>query len=96
VSDAVRTLRLAPGDNVVVLVGPVAAGAPVALPGAVVPAPADLGMGHKLACAPVAAGERVVKYGAPIGRATRDIAAGEHVHLHNLASEYTATHGRGG
>jgi len=27
-----------------------------------------------------------VKYGSPIGTATSDIAAGAHVHLHNLAS----------
>jgi len=29
----------------------------------------------------------VVKFGARIGRATRPIAAGEWVHLHNLASD---------
>lgn len=54
------------------------------------------GLGHKLACAPIRPGETVVKYGAPIGRATRDIAFGAHVHTHNIASTYTRTHGRGG
>lgn len=28
----------------------------------------------------------------PIGIATRAIAAGEHVHVHNIRSAYTATH----
>ena len=42
--------------------------------------------GHKYALRPIAAGENVIKYGMPIGHATRDIAAGEHVHTHNLAT----------
>jgi altronate dehydratase small subunit len=47
---------------------------------------AAIPFGHKLAVAPIRAGEPVIKYGAPIGTATRDIAAGEHVHVHNVAS----------
>ena len=42
--------------------------------------------GHKYALRPIACGENVVKYGMPIGHATRDIAPGEHVHVHNLAT----------
>ena len=30
--------------------------------------------------------------GAPIGRASRAIAPGDHVHLHNLVSNYTPTY----
>jgi altronate hydrolase len=41
-------------------------------------------VGHKFALTPIAEGENVVKYGYPIGHATRDIAAGEHVHTHNV------------
>lgn len=48
--------------------------------------------GHKLSIRAIAAGEPVVKFGFPIGRATRDIAPGEHVHTHNLA---TALEGSG-
>jgi altronate hydrolase len=40
--------------------------------------------GHKVALRDIAAGERVVKYGFPIGVATTAIAAGAHVHSHNL------------
>jgi altronate hydrolase len=36
------------------------------------------------------AGAEVRKYGWPIGRATCDIAAGDHVHTHNLATALTA------
>lgn len=42
--------------------------------------------GHKFALRAHAAGDVVVKLGFPIGRATRSIAPGEHVHSHNLAT----------
>lgn len=42
--------------------------------------------GHKFALRPYSAGEAVVKFGLPIGRATVPIAPGEHVHTHNLAT----------
>jgi altronate dehydratase small subunit len=41
---------------------------------------------HKLALRPLAAGDRVRKYGEVIGEATVAIPAGGHVHVHNLAS----------
>ncbi len=44
-------------------------------------------LGHKVALRDIPAGERVVEYGLPIGRATRDITAGQHVHVHNLKGE---------
>lgn len=40
--------------------------------------------GHKIALAAIAPGEPVLKYGTVIGAATRGIAAGMHVHVHNL------------
>jgi altronate dehydratase small subunit len=42
--------------------------------------------GHKFALRPLTAGAAVRKYGECIGVATADIAAGAHVHVHNLAS----------
>jgi altronate dehydratase len=42
--------------------------------------------GHKVALCAIRAGERVVKYGSPIGSASSDIAPGMHVHTHNVAS----------
>jgi hypothetical protein len=91
-----RLLLLHPGDNVLVLRDQIAAGELIALEGERVRMQVALGLGHKLARRPIAAGEKVVKYGAPIGSATRAIALGEHVHTHNLRSDYTATHLRGG
>ena len=42
--------------------------------------------GHKFAIRDIRRGERIVKYGEPIGIATRDIRSGQHVHIHNLES----------
>jgi len=46
----------------------------------------EIPAGHKLALRAIAKGAPVLKYGWPIGRATADIAAGDHVHSHNLAT----------
>lgn len=46
----------------------------------------DVPYGHKIALQNISAGEKIVKYGAEIGLATKDIARGEYVHVHNLDS----------
>lgn len=46
----------------------------------------DLSNGHKYSICDIKKGENVIKYGNPIGHATADIAKGEHVHTHNLAT----------
>ncbi len=51
---------------------------------------AEIPAGHKAALRPIAAGERVVKYGFPIGIATAAIAPGEHVHVHNVRTGLAA------
>lgn len=42
--------------------------------------------GHKFALSRIHKGANVVKYGEIIGRATRDIEKGYHVHVHNVES----------
>jgi altronate hydrolase len=48
--------------------------------------------GHKLAILPVAAGAPVRKFGQIIGNATRAIAPGQHVHVHNVEFRTSAAH----
>ena len=43
-------------------------------------------VGHKIAIREVRNGEWITKYGNRIGRATRIIRKGNHVHTHNLRS----------
>lgn len=86
-----RLLLLNPADNVLVARQPVEAGQALSLDGQVVRMSVPLRLGHKLARRAIADGEAVIKYGAPIGYATCAIAPGEHVHLHNVRSGYTAS-----
>lgn len=67
-------------------------GEDILIDGKMVTASASLSLGHKLARLAISPGEKVLKYGAPIGSATAQIRPGDHVHLHNLKSDYTATH----
>jgi hypothetical protein len=86
------TIHLFPHDNIVVLARSVSEGEQVSIIGKNFVMDQALGLGHKLACRPIAKGEKILKYGAPIGSATRDIADGEHVHLHNMKSDYLPTY----
>lgn len=47
----------------------------------------DVPLGHKIAVHPLASGEKVIEYGVEIGVATADIAAGQHVHVHNMKGQ---------
>ncbi len=46
----------------------------------------NIPFGHKFAIKDIPKGEHVIKYGEVIGRATKSIKAGEHVHVHNIES----------
>ena len=47
----------------------------------------DIPMGHKIALCDIKNGEKVIKYGYPIGSAKEDIKRGGHIHSHNLKSD---------
>jgi len=79
------TLRLNPGDDVVIAARPIAAGTRVEAEG--VTCADAIPAGHKLAVRAVARGQPVRRYGQIIGFATQDIAPGQHVHTHNLGFE---------
>lgn len=85
-------IQLSPLDNVAVVVRRLSAGTRVAVATGGVVLDRDLGLGHKIACRPIAAGDKIMKYGVSIGSATRAIAPGEHVHLHNMQSDYLPTY----
>ena len=51
-----------------------------------VQAASNIPLGHKIALRPIAEGDKVIKYGYPIGKAVQSIGKGEHVHTHNLKS----------
>jgi hypothetical protein len=86
-----RLLVLAPGDNIAVARLEIAAGTALQVAGRNVTLLRAMGFGHKIALRDIAAGERIVKYGAPIGSATEAIPLGGYVHSHNLTSDYMAS-----
>jgi altronate dehydratase len=86
-----RLLRLAPTDNIAVATAALAAGQAARLDDGEIMLLDDIPLGHKVAIAAIAAGGKVLKYGYPIGSATCPIRAGQHVHVHNLKSDYFQT-----
>ncbi len=89
-----RLLHLAPDDNLCAATETIEAGQTLLFEGRPIRISERIPTGHKVAIAPIAAGEKVRKYGAPIGSATRDIAPGEYVHTHNVKSDYLPTYTR--
>ncbi|HEY4372088.1 MAG TPA: UxaA family hydrolase [Burkholderiales bacterium] len=87
-----RVILLAPEDNCIAVAASLVAGTRVLVDGVTVEIERDIGIGHKLARRDIAAGEKILKYGAIIGTATQPIARGAHIHLHNLASDYLPTY----
>ena len=85
-------IHLSPLDNIVVLTRSARAGDTLEIDGRAVSMERPLGLGHKLALRRIAAGEKILKYGAAIGSATCAIEPGEHVHLHNMKSDYLPTY----
>lgn len=81
----VQAICMDANDNVAVVTADVQSGDVVEVAGgAEVRAAEAIPRGGKLALTAIAAGEMVIRYGEDIGLATEDIAAGRHVHTHNL------------
>ena len=89
-----KLMLLHPDDNVLVCTAPIDAGERLTVEGEELQAAQAVDVGHKLARRPIAAGEKILKYGAPIGSAKRPISSGEWVHVHNMKSDYIRTHDR--
>ena len=75
-------LRLSPTDQIGIAVAPIARDAWLGAYN--VRAVDDVPPGHKIALVAIKQGDQIRRIGQPIGLASRSIAAGEHVHEHNL------------
>ncbi len=76
--------RCHPADGVGIALRDLADGEPVEIAGVELRLREPIPAGHKFALHDHAAGDAVLRYGERIGRATRPIAQGAHVHSHNL------------
>lgn len=87
-----RLLLLNPSDNVFTATSAIESGTSLAIGGETVVTRQTVPLGFKLAARTIARQEKVIKYGVPIGSATRDIDPGEIVHLDNMKSDYIPTY----
>lgn len=89
-----KALRLHAIDNVAVVLEDVQAGEELVILGGDARAPIEarqaIPFAHKIALIAVDDGAAIVKYGVPIGYATRRIECGQWVHGDNLGSYYAA------
>jgi altronate dehydratase len=80
-------IQLHPRDNVAIARVPLSIGAALSVGGQSIRTRSAIPAGHKVAIKSVAEGENLVRYGQLIGRASRAIEPGDHVHTHNVAFE---------
>ncbi len=81
-------IRLSDQDNVAVATANLAKGATVEVDGLALTTRDPIPFAHKVAIRAIEAGAQVFKYGVPIGRAKVAVEAGQHVHVHNIKSDY--------
>jgi hypothetical protein len=89
---APRLLLMSPEDNCLIARTALAAGEVVLIDGASVTLPQAIPLGYKVARRPLAAGDKVMRYGAIIGTATAQVEPGAMLHTHNLVSDYLPTY----
>lgn len=80
-------VHLRPEDNIAVAARNLQPGLEIDHDGTAIALHGRIGLGHKLALRPIRQGEAIRKYGQIIGFAREDIAAGEHVHVHNVRAD---------
>jgi hypothetical protein len=87
-----RLLLLSPADNVLVATRAIERGSTLTVGGQVIEVAERIPLGFKVAARDISTGEKIFKYGAPIGSATSDISVGSTVHVHNMKSDYLPTY----
>jgi len=87
-----KLLRIHRDDNVLIVVAPIRPGDREILAGHEVVFTQNIAIGHKVAVQDIETGEKIFKCGVPIGSTKERITAGNHIHLHNLKSDYIATY----
>jgi altronate hydrolase len=79
------TIHLHPDDNLVIALIPLSPSRTITVGTRQIKTTSAINAGHKVAIAPIKAGEVVRRYGQIIGFAQKDIQPGDHIHVHNLS-----------
>lgn len=85
-------LLMSPEDNCMIARTALAKGDTVTIDGQAVTLSQNILIGHKVARRALAVGDKVLRYGALIGSITAPVGIGEHIHTHNLESDYIPTY----
>ncbi|MDD3369280.1 MAG: altronate dehydratase family protein [Lachnospiraceae bacterium] len=81
-----KTIQITERDNVAVAIHPVNKGETITVNGTAVTAVEDIPQGHKMAIKAIAENENIIKYGFPIGHATKAAVPGTWMHTHNVCT----------
>jgi hypothetical protein len=87
-----RLILLAPADNCLIAAARLPAGETVEIEGERVTLAKTIELGHKVARRALARDEKVLRHGARIGHVSAPVGRGEHLHTHNLESDYLPTY----
>ncbi len=85
-----KLIKINGQDNVAVAISALTKGDVISLDGKTFTLVTDVPAGHKVAIKDIKRGEKIIKYGFPIGETKENISTGEHVHafnIHTLLSE---------
>ncbi len=88
--DSSQLILLHEKDNVFACRSKIHRGDALSIDGVTIVASGDIDLGHKLARVDLKPGDVVLKYGVAIGSITQATRIGEHVHTHNMKSDYIA------
>ncbi|MCG8484059.1 MAG: altronate dehydratase family protein [Clostridia bacterium] len=80
-------IQLNDRDNTIIALKPIPKESRIKIKDTLIKVQDDIPQAHKIALEDIKKGEHVIKYGMPIGKATHNIMAGQHVHTHNVATE---------
>jgi altronate hydrolase len=79
-----KLLKIDARDNEAVALEDIAAGETLEIGASALTAKETIDRGHKIALSNIRESEDIIKYGFPIGHATRNIDAGEYIHTQNI------------
>ena len=87
-----RLILPSPQDNCLIAGARLEAGTELEIEGERITLAKSIELGHKVARGALAKDDKVLRYGAVIGHVTGAVARGEHLHTHNLESDYLPTY----
>jgi len=83
-----KIIKLHALDNVGIVISNLKKGEEININEETISVVSDITFGHKIALKNVPVGDKIIKYGVPIGVSTLQIESGAHVHVHNIESLY--------